>query len=161
MLTRDAIWQALEDVPDPEIPMVSLVEMGIVRDVEIGDKTVTVTITPTFSGCPALQVMKDEIVERLKKEEGISDVTVETTYSPPWTTDWIAETARDKLKDFGITPPPRLDGTAVEIVLFEPVACPQCGSTNTSIKNNWGPTPCKTIHYCNSCNQPFESFKPL
>ncbi len=160
MRTPDAIWQALDQVKDPEIPVVSLVEMGIVRDVAVEPGgAVTVTITPTFSGCPALEVMKTDIVEHLRAM-GIERVKVETTYTPPWTTDWISDEARAKLKAFGLAPPP-LHGGNFEIVLMDAVACPYCGSARTSLRNSFGPTPCRMIYYCNNCQQPFEQFKPL
>ncbi len=159
-IASDKIWQILSNLPDPEIPVVSLVEMGIVRDIEQGpDGHVTVIITPTFSGCPALEVMKTEIVEKLR-QAGCEHVNVRTVLSPPWTTDWITETARAKLKSFGLAPPHKHGGDFA-ILLFDPVACPYCGSENTTLKNNWGPTPCRMIFYCNHCQQPFEQFKPL
>ncbi|NUM47342.1 MAG: phenylacetate-CoA oxygenase subunit PaaJ [Anaerolineales bacterium] len=159
-LTQEALWQALATIPDPEIPVVSLVEMGIVREVtQTPTGEVTVTITPTFSGCPALEVMKTDILTRLK-QCGVPDVTVRTVLSPPWTTDWITEAAREKLKSFGLAPPPHHGGDFA-ILLFDPVPCPYCDSQNTTLKNNWGPTPCRMIFYCNQCQQPFEQFKPL
>jgi ring-1,2-phenylacetyl-CoA epoxidase subunit PaaD len=160
MLTEDTIWDALDEIPDPEIPIVTLVEMGIIRDVDIEGKHITVTMTPTFSGCPALEVMKDDIKTRLS-DMGAEDVTVETSFSPPWTSDWITEEARDKLRDYGIAPPPHLKGQPVEIVLVEPTPCPRCEATNTDITNMWGPTACKTLLVCRSCGEPFEAFKPL
>lgn len=159
-LTHDAIWQILEQIPDPEIPVISLVDLGVVRDVKTTPDGVTVTITPTFAGCPALHQMRDDIIARLL-EAGAPNVTVETTYSPPWSTDWLSEEAREKLRGFGIAPPPHIHGQPVEVLLFEPSVCPYCGSNNTTIKNEWGPTACKTISYCNACQQPFEGFKPL
>ena len=159
-ITEDDIWQALKEIPDPEIPVVSLVEMGIVRAVERNlDGGVTVTITPTFSGCPALEVMKTNIATRLQ-EMGFSPVMVRTILSPPWTTDWITEEARARLKQFGLAPPP-LHGGDFAVLLFDPVACPYCDSENTTLRNNWGSTPCRMIFYCNHCQQPFEQFKPV
>lgn len=157
---EELIWLALEKIPDPEIPVVSLVEMGIVRGVEqTPEGGVTVTITPTFSGCPALEVMKADIVMQLTRV-GIPEVSVRTVLSPPWTTDWISESARAKLKTFGLAPPPKHGGDFA-ILLFDPVSCPYCDSENTTLKNNWGSTPCRMIFYCNHCQQPFEQFKPL
>jgi ring-1,2-phenylacetyl-CoA epoxidase subunit PaaD len=159
-VSSEKIWQILSSIPDPEIPIVSLVEMGIVREVaQAPDGKVTVSITPTFSGCPALEVMKTEIVRTLQ-EIGVQKVTVRTVLSPAWTTDWITKTAREKLKAFGLAPPPKHGGDFA-ILLFDPVACPYCDSENTTLKNNWGPTPCRMIFYCNGCQQPFEQFKPL
>ncbi|KAA3659869.1 MAG: phenylacetate-CoA oxygenase subunit PaaJ [Chloroflexi bacterium] len=153
------IWNALNEVPDPEIPVISLVEMGIVRQVRLLADGVEVTITPTFSGCPALKVMEEEIAAKLR-DIGCEQVTVKTTLSPPWTSDWITDAARDKLKAFGLAPPTKHGGD-IQITFFEPVACPYCDSDNTTIKNSFGSTLCRAIHYCNNCQQPFEQFKPL
>ncbi|MCQ3929995.1 MAG: phenylacetate-CoA oxygenase subunit PaaJ [Chloroflexi bacterium] len=155
----ESIWRALDDVKDPEIPVVSLVEMGIVRDVTIIDDCVIVTITPTFSGCPALHAMKADIVERLTTL-GYANVEIKTTLTPAWSTDWITESARVKLRDFGLAPPPIHRGD-LNVMLLEAATCPYCGSTNTSLRNSFGPTACRMIFYCNACNQPFEQFKPL
>lgn len=159
MLEEKVIWEALDEVKDPEIPVVSLVEMGIVRGVEVRDAAVKVTITPTFSGCPALHTMKGDIIQRLK-EEGAEHVEVVTTFQPPWTTDWISTEARAKLKDFGLAPPP-IHGGSFEVRLLDTVRCPYCDSERTSLRNSFGPTPCRMIYYCNNCQQPFEQFKPL
>ncbi len=160
-LTQEAIWEALDEVKDPEIPVVSLVEMGIVRQIEISDTGVVVTMTPTFSGCPALQVMKQEIEAKLR-EMGIPSVEVKQVLDPPWSSDWITDEARQKLKKFGLAPPPRHDGNLQQILLVEEVvACPYCDSKDTTVKNSFGPTLCRAIYYCNNCQQPFEQFKPL
>lgn len=159
MPTEKEVWSLLEEVPDPELPAVNLVEMGIVRDVSVEDGRVTVTITPTFSGCPALHTMQGDIVERLRAE-GIDAVEVKVTLSPPWSTEWITEGAREKLKVYGLAPPPRHNGD-FELILMEIVPCPYCGSKDTSVRNQWGPTPCRAIYYCNACQQGFEQFKPL
>jgi ring-1,2-phenylacetyl-CoA epoxidase subunit PaaD len=160
MVDIDYIWQLLDDVKDPEIPVVSLVEMGIVREVKVSsDNGVTVIITPTFSGCPALQTMKADIAERLKSA-GVELVAVETVYSPPWTTEWISDEAREKMRAFGLAPAPRHGGN-FEITFLDEVACPYCGSHNTSLRNSFGSTLCRMIFYCNACQQPFEQFKPL
>lgn len=160
MINVASVWKLLEDVKDPEIPVVSLVEMGIVRDVAISpDGDVTVKITPTFSGCPALHTMKQDIVDRLK-EAGIDSITIEMVYSPPWTSDWINDEAREKLRLFGFAPAPRHGGN-FEVMLLDAVNCPYCGSANTSLRNSFGSTLCRMIFYCNACQQPFEQFKPL
>jgi ring-1,2-phenylacetyl-CoA epoxidase subunit PaaD len=159
-LTAEAIWQALEAVKDPEIPVVSVVEMGIVRDVQIEQAgAVAVKMTPTFAGCPAMHVMKAE-VEACVRGLGAAEVRVETILFPPWSSDWLSAETRAKLEGFGLAPPPR-HGGRVEIVLLEPVACPYCRSYNTTVKNTFGATLCRAIYYCNSCQQPFEQFKPL
>jgi ring-1,2-phenylacetyl-CoA epoxidase subunit PaaD len=159
-LTPEQIWQALTEVCDPEIPVVSLVEMGIIRDVTARDDgAVTVAMTPTFAGCPALHVMREDIEAKLK-EMGATAVTVETTLSPPWSSDWITPAGRAKLKEFGLAPPPRHGGN-INVVLLDLAPCPYCDSPNTSLKNSFGPTLCRAIYYCNNCQQPFEQFKPL
>jgi len=159
MLTPDQIWLALDEVKDPEIPVVSVVEMGIVRKVAVAEGKVTVTMTPTFSGCPALHVMKADIENRLR-QLGIETVEVIVILTPRWTTDWITEEARAKLKAFGLGPPPRHNGD-VEIFFLDIALCPYCGSNHTTLKNTFGPTLCRTIYYCNACQQPFEQFKPV
>jgi ring-1,2-phenylacetyl-CoA epoxidase subunit PaaD len=160
MINVASVWKLLEEIKDPEIPVVSLVEMGIVRDVSIApDGAVTVKLTPTFSGCPALHTMKQDIVERLKVA-GLDTVTIEMVYSPPWTSDWINDDAREKLRLYGLAPAPRHGGN-FEVTLLDAVSCPYCTSTNTTLKNSFGPTLCRMIFYCNACQQPFEQFKPL
>jgi ring-1,2-phenylacetyl-CoA epoxidase subunit PaaD len=158
-ITVEAIWIALNTVSDPEIPVVSLVEMGVIRDVQLNDQEVVVTMTPTFSGCPALLVMETDIKICLEAL-GIPKVTVETTFDPPWTSDWITAEARGKLKGIGLAPPPMHNGS-IEMVLVNPAICPYCNSEDTSMRNSFGPTACRMIFYCNHCNQPFEQFKPL
>src|SRR5690606_5902712 len=137
----------------------SVVEMGIVREVTVGEDDVLVKMTPTFSGCPALHVMQEEIEQRVQAL-GVEKVTVETVLYPPWGSDWITDEARQKLKGFGLAPPPR-HGGRVPVTFHEPVACPYCDSKNTSVKNTFGPTLCRAIYYCNECQQPFEQFKAL
>jgi ring-1,2-phenylacetyl-CoA epoxidase subunit PaaD len=157
--TEAEIWQALEAVKDPEIPVVSVVEMGIVREVTVEDDRVTVKMTPTFSGCPALDVMRRDIAACISAL-GVREVSVETVLSPPWTTDWLSEETRARLKAFGLSPPARHGGN-IPITFYQPVACPYCDSDDTEIKNSFGPTLCRAIYYCRSCQQPFEQFKAL
>jgi ring-1,2-phenylacetyl-CoA epoxidase subunit PaaD len=159
-ITSERVWQALDEVSDPEIPVISLVELGVIREASVDEAgAVTVQMTPTFSGCPALAVMEQDIKEKLA-EEGATAVTVETVLHPPWSSDEISEAGRRKLKEFGLAPPGRHGGD-VSVTFFEPVACPYCDSTNTTVKNTFGSTLCRAIHYCNDCRQPFEQFKPL
>ncbi len=158
-VTEQDIWQALDEIPDPEIPVVSLVEMGIIREVELAGDGVAVTMTPTFSGCPALEVMKTDIKQKLTGL-GLQPVEVRQTLDPPWSTDWITDAARQKLKSFGLAPPHKHGGD-FEITLYASATCPYCDSTNTTLKNSFGPTLCRAIYYCNNCHQPFEQFKPL
>ena len=153
------LWLVLSDVMDPEIPVVSLAEMGIIREIAMEADKVIVTITPTFSGCPALEVMKQAIIDRLR-DHGYTQSEVRITLSPPWTTDWISKVARKKLKAFGITPPHVHAGSVTE-ALLSPAECPYCGSLKTTLRNSFGPTPCRMILTCRDCEQPFEQFKPL
>ena len=156
---EQAVWDLLDRVKDPEIPVVSVVEMGIIRRIEIEGRSVTVAMTPTFSGCPALNAMQSEIISVLK-QAGFEDVAIQITHDPSWTSDWITPEARQKLKTFGLAPPPIHNGKFA-ILLLETVHCPYCDSTNTSIKNSFGSSLCRAIYYCNDCQQPFEQFKPL
>ena len=156
-LKSDRIWEILEQIKDPEIPVVSVVEMGLIRNVGIDGDKVTVTMTPTFAGCPALQVMKQAVEENLK-DSGAREVEVKMTFSPPWSSDWILPEGRRKLREFGLAPPPRHGGD-VRAGLMEEVACPYCDSQKTTLKNSFGPTLCRAIYYCENCQQPFEHFK--
>lgn len=159
LLTEESVWQALQDVKDPEIPVVSVVEMGIVREVHVDGDAARVIMTPTFSGCPALHVMRADIEAKIRAL-GFDSVVVETTLHPPWSSDWITESGRRKLKEFGLAPPPKHGGD-VPVTFYEPVACPYCDSENTIVKNTFGPTLCRAIYYCQACQQPFEQFKAL
>jgi ring-1,2-phenylacetyl-CoA epoxidase subunit PaaD len=133
--------------------------MGLIRDIAHSGKRLIVTMTPTFAGCPALEIMREEIAARLQ-QAGWDEVEVRIVYSPPWSSDWITGVAREKLKAFGLAPPP-LHANRLEIALAEPVHCPYCDSPDTDLKNDFGPTLCRAIYFCNHCRQPFERFKPL
>lgn len=152
--------EILESVKDPEVPVLSVVELGVVRGVEVEGTTAIVTITPTYSGCPAMKVMEDEITAALKGA-GYERVEVRTVYSPAWTTDWIPAPAREKLRAYGIAPP----GPSGELVSLgttvRSVPCPFCGSRDTVTESEFGSTACKSLHTCRSCRQPFEHFKPF
>lgn len=158
-ITPEEIWRILETVKDPEIPVVSVVELGLIRSVGVQEGKVVVSFTPTFAGCPALLVMREEIDQRLR-QAGAQEVEVKLIYSPAWSSDWITSTARRKLREFGLAPPPRHAGL-VEQVLDEAAVCPYCGSLETALKNSFGPTLCRAIYFCNNCRQPFEQFKPV
>lgn len=148
------IWDILETVMDPEVPALSVVDLGIVREVDVDeDGTVTVSITPTYSGCPAMHVIEDDIVTALHAG-GWPQVRVRTVHSPAWTTDWIGPEARHKLEAYGIAAP-------TLVPLQRRVACPFCGSRETIMRSEFGPTACKSIMYCNACSQPFELFKAI
>lgn len=159
MQSEDQVWDALRRVMDPEIPVVSLLEMGIIRDVSCEEDCVRVTITPTFSGCPALAVMQQDIAAAIRGL-GYAQAEVEVSLSPPWSTDWITPEGRKKLQNFGISPPAPHGGD-VQTALLQPVHCPYCGSIKTSLRNSFGSTPCRMIFTCRDCHQPFEQFKPL
>jgi phenylacetate-CoA oxygenase, PaaJ subunit len=162
--TKEAILGILTKVKDPELPVIDIVELGIVRDVALEGNRVRIDVTPTYSGCPAMEVIEREIVETLNSH-GFGDVTVRSVFSPPWTTDWISEKTKEKLREYGIAPPigTAEDGTAEQLVTIrrarQIVECPYCGSPNTEEKSEFGSTACKAIHYCNSCRQPFDYFK--
>lgn len=158
---EDTIWRGLEAVMDPEIPVISLVEMGIIRQVTVSGTNATVVMTPTFSGCPALVEMEILIREKIKSLGlGIDSVEVKKQLNPPWTSDWISEEGRQKLKSFGLAPPSRHGGN-VTLTFFDVVHCPLCDSKNTSLQNSFGSTLCRAIWVCNDCKEPFEQFKPL
>lgn len=158
-ITAEAVWEALREVMDPEIPVVSVVDMGIVRDVDVRADGVTVSMTPTFAGCPALDVMREEIERRVRRL-GAANVEVKTVISPPWTSDWITDEARAKLAAFGLAPPVRHGGDAA--VMFSDAArCPRCAGANVTLKNAFGSTLCRMIFYCEDCREPFEQFKPI
>ena len=163
MITGDAAWRALEGVPDPEVPVISVVELGIVRGLEVTEAgAVTVTITPTYSGCPAMfEIEKD--VRAALEAAGASSVEVRTVLSPAWTTGWTPESAREKLRTYGIAPPGKADGGALVTLTRarQPVPCPWCGSSATELRSEFGSTACKAIHVCTSCRQPFDEFKAI
>src|SRR3954467_11698778 len=162
-LATQSIWDILDEVKDPEVPVLSVVELGIVRDVRIDASGATVVITPTYSGCPAMVVIEHDIVAALA-DHGVSPVKVETTFSPAWTTEWMTDEAKAKLVAYGIAAPGRAEDEGGLVTLTRraaPVPCPHCGSTATTLKSEFGATACKSINYCNDCQQPFEQFKAI
>lgn len=160
--TVEGVWRLLDEVKDPEVPVLSVVELGIVRDVRVEESGVTVVITPTYSGCPAMHVIEEDIVAGLGSH-GVTPVRVETIFTPAWTTDWIADSAKAKLAAYGIAPPGRAadEGGLITLTRRQPVACPYCHSTRTALKSEFGSTACKSINFCNDCRQPFEQFKAI
>lgn len=158
MITEEDVWQMMNQVMDPEIPVVSILEMGILRSVEIEGNIARIRLAPTFSGCPALDLIQREVETRISEAGLVPEVT--WTYAPPWSSDWIKPEARQKMASIGLATPPVHAGL-IELALTEAVSCPQCGSQNTVQKNSFGPTLCRSIYYCNTCNQPFEHFKPI
>lgn len=153
------VWAALEAVKDPEIPVVSVVELGLVRQVGYDGDRLIVTMTPSFIGCPALDVMQREVLSALE-QMGYERPEIRVIYQPPWTSDWITSEGRRKLQEFGLAPPPRHGGDLPAV--FDAAAiCPYCESDRTELKNSFGPTLCRAIYVCRNCQQPFEQFKPL
>lgn len=159
-----AAWRVLETVLDPEVPALSLVDLGIVREVHAQEAGLQVVLTPTYSGCPATEVIERSVVEALAAA-GLGPVQVLTRRAPAWTTDWISEDGRRKLREYGIAPPGPVDaaqGVAVRIVRrTAAVACPRCGSANTERLSAFGSTACKALYRCVACREPFEHFKPI
>lgn len=147
------IWEWLGDIPDPEIPALSIVDLGIVRDVRWTDneRELVVSITPTYSGCPAIDAIAQEI-RSSAKQHGIDRLLLRTQLSPPWTTDWMSDEAKQRLKDYGIAPPPLISITTA-------IHCPHCGSDQTQLVSRFGSTPCKALYKCLSCLEPFDAFK--
>lgn len=160
--SRDELLGILQGVADPEIPVISIVELGIVRDAAATDDGVVVTITPTYSGCPAMREIEHDI-RRVLFEHDIGHVEIRTALTPAWTTDWIGPAAREKLEAYGIAPPGRADGESDLVPLRRRAAirCPYCKSLNTEQKSAFGSTACKSIWFCNGCSQPFEEFKAI
>ncbi len=147
------VWQWLGEIPDPEIPVLSVVDLGIVRNVEwSGDKPeLVITITPTYSGCPAMDAITQDIRSSMKNH-GIEQLRLQTQLSPPWTTDWMKDEAKERLRAYGIAPPPLISITTS-------TKCPHCGSDHTELVSRFGSTPCKALYKCLSCLEPFDGFK--
>lgn len=158
--TKEHIYEALSEIPDPEIPVISITDLGVVRDVTItGDTSIELNITPTYSGCPAMQQIDADVRKKLE-EKGFKDIRINTVYSPPWTTDWINDAAKERLREYGIAPPEHstqdkswLTGKEKNIV------CPRCKSHNTRLISQFGSTACKALYQCNDCLEPFDYFK--
>ena len=153
----EQIWQWLHAVPDPEIPVISLVDLGVIRDVAWDGDRLEVTVTPTYSGCPAMQVIEQDIHEALGRA-GIDHVAVEQVLYPPWTTDWITDQGRRHLLATGITPP--ACRACEEGPTQTGISCPRCGSDQTSVLSGFGATACKALWRCDHCLEPFDYFKP-
>ena len=158
---REEIFRWLEEVKDPEVPVLSVRELGVLRDVEISDDGVVVVMTPTYSGCPAMHAMEAEVLSTLARH-GVPNARVRTVYSPAWTTDWMSAEAKAKLAAYGIAPPGRVESDdLVPLRRRTPVVCPFCRSVNTIVRSEFGSTACKAILFCNGCQQPFELFKAI
>jgi ring-1,2-phenylacetyl-CoA epoxidase subunit PaaD len=162
LLTREQVLAVLNEVMDPEVPVLSVVELGIVRDVSVEDTGVRVTVTPTYSGCPAMRVIEQDI-EAALRAHGVESIEVKASYSPAWTTAWISAEAREKLRAYGIAPPGAVDHDAPIAIgrRRAAVRCPHCGSGDTELRSEFGSTACKAIHVCRGCSQPFEEFKAI
>lgn len=166
-----AAWEAAERVTDPELPMLTLADLGVLRDVRVSGDAVTARITPTYSGCPAMATMRGDLDAALRAA-GFADVRIETVLSPPWTSDWISERGREKLAEAGISPPgaaPAAPGGPVPLTLLGmrpeggpgTVTCPQCGSADTVMSSRFSATACRSLWRCRSCAEPFEHVKEI
>lgn len=158
-ISRAEVFALLSEIPDPEIPVISIVDLGIVRDIEIVENQLTITITPTYTGCPAMKVIEEDIFSVLKKN-GFENVQIKNILSPAWTTDWLTQEAKKKLLDYGIAPPEKT--TSDKNILLgksKKIACPRCRSLNTEMKSQFGSTACKALYVCKDCREPFDYFK--
>jgi ring-1,2-phenylacetyl-CoA epoxidase subunit PaaD len=158
MVTEKEIWDLLEQISDPEIPVLTIIDLGVVRTIEFENEKAIITITPTYSGCPAMQVIEDDIKALLKS---IIDVEIKYTLSPAWSTDWISESGRIKLKEYGIAPPEHEIDKSVLFAEPTKVTCPRCNTKNTRMVSQFGSTACKAQYQCNECLEPFDYFKCL
>jgi ring-1,2-phenylacetyl-CoA epoxidase subunit PaaD len=161
MVTADQVWAALDEIADPEIPVISLVELGVVRNVAVSGDRVHVSLTPTFLGCPALEAMQRALEAKIVELGGVP--AVEIARGDEWSTDRITAAGREKLRAAGFAPPAPREASAPQLVQLQARAfrCPYCGSAETRLENLFGPTPCRSIRYCESCRQPFEQFKTV
>ncbi|MBS1978007.1 MAG: phenylacetate-CoA oxygenase subunit PaaJ [Bacteroidetes bacterium] len=160
MFDSKQILEWLEEVKDPEIPVLSLVDLGVITRVEFKENKWFVDMTPTFVGCPAMDYMKQD-VERVLQEHGIKDFEVRVTLADTWNSDKISEKGRLALKQFGLAPPPGLSTLIDDLSILEHVACPRCNGTHTELRSPFGSTLCRSIHYCHECKEAFEQMKPL
>lgn len=159
-ITHELILTWLDEVKDPEIPVLSLVDLGVITDVVISEDQVKIEMTPTFVGCPAMEIMKNEVVEVLKKK-GIPNPIVNVSFKKCWSSDKISERGRVALKKFGLAPPPSTEEIHFDLDILEHASCPRCNGTNTEMRSPFGPTLCRSLHYCFDCREAFEQFKPL
>ena len=155
--TKEEIFNILSVIPDPEIPVITIEEMGMLRDVRLTDKGYEVILTPTYTGCPAMGIIEQDIKMTLNKN-GVSPVIVKLVYEPAWTTDWMSDKAKDKLRLYGIAPPMH-SSCSQDVFSHNIIKCPNCGSTDTVMLSRFGATACKSLYKCNDCKEPFEYFK--
>lgn len=160
MVTKERIWELMEEVFDPEVPVLTVVDLGVVREVSLENDAWKITITPTYSGCPAMKRIEDDIVEKLA-ENGIDNVSVELVLSPAWTTDWLSESGKRKLEAYGIAPPVNEVDKSVLFAEQPVVPCPKCKSERTKMISQFGSTACKAHYQCEDCLEPFDYFKCL
>lgn len=160
MKTKEDIRVLLSEIPDPEIPVITIIELGVIRDIEISDdKSITLKITPTYSGCPAMKQIEDDVRKKLT-ENGFVNITINTIFSPPWTTDWITPEAKEKLRIYGIAPPEHSTEDKSWLTgKIKSIACPRCKSQNTKLISQFGSTACKALYQCQDCLEPFDYFK--
>lgn len=156
---EEQIWEVLQEVKDPEIPVISVVDMGIITKVVVKENEARITMTPTFVGCPAIDFMKNDI-KKTVEAAGFENVEVKVDFETRWSTNLITEKGKEQLKNFGLSPPPKVKGD-MDAKDLEKAKCPKCGSTNTSLNNPFGPTLCRAIHQCYDCGEAFEQFKPV
>ena len=157
--TKDQVWKILNEIPDPEIPAISIVELGVVRSFEIESKSISVIITPTYTGCPATKFFENDITAAMKNS-GFESVNVSYQYNPAWTTDWMNDESREKLRIYGIAPPDGQTSDKNFLLGKDPqVACPQCRSTNSKMISQFGSTACKSLYQCKDCLETFDYFK--
>lgn len=161
MVNVAAAWKVLDEVPDPEVPVLSVRELGIVRDIVEREGGLDVVLTPTYSGCPATEVIEQSVRDALETA-GFRPVRVRTRLAPAWTTDWISDQGKRKLNDYGIAPPGPVDiGASAPLRFMQRIACPRCASTQTERLSAFGSTACKALYRCLACRDPFEHFKPI
>lgn len=160
--SKEDIWDLISEVTDPEIPVLTIVDLGIARSVELEDETFIIRITPTYSGCPAMKAIEDEI-EKTLRTNGIQNFEVRKDFSETWTTDWMSDDAKKRLKEYGIAPPGKTDTEEDFLKTLKGssrvIPCPYCDSTNTELQSEFGSTACKAQYYCHDCDEPFEHFK--
>lgn len=159
-IAKEHIYALLSEIPDPEIPVISITDLGVIRDITVkSDTSIELDITPTYSGCPAMQQIDADVRKRLSAE-GFTDIKINTVYSPPWTTDWINDAAKSRLREYGIAPPEHSTQDKSWLTGREKViACPRCRSTHTRLISQFGSTACKALYQCQECLEPFDYFK--
>ncbi len=160
MLTQNQIFNILSEIPDPEIPVISIIDLGVIRDVTLKNSTsIQLKITPTYSGCPAMKQIEDDVRKKLT-EHGFTQIEILTVYSPPWTTDWINADAKERLRKYGIAPPEfTSEDKSVLTGKQKSIACPRCKSKNSKLISQFGSTACKALYQCKDCLEPFDYFK--